>query len=385
MLLNRTKRVLGFWGGMFWPDRLSDDRPTRRCDLLDAKTALRILRSKNGESLILNGYSSLNEEAAAVLGGHRGPIHLNDLRHLCAGAAQILAERHVGFLSLDRLEVLDNATAAALARHVGDLSLRRLTALSESPEHVSLASSLSKQSGQLNLDGICTLSDQAAAALASHEGTICLKRLVELHDTPGHIALATKLAQNKGTLYLGGLKRLTAASTAALAKHQGGLNLDGLKEMQDSIAEMLAAHEGWISLNGLDHLTESAATSLAKLRGGLSMEGLDSLSSGAAKALESHRGEWLALNGLSLVCDKVAESLGNRQGGWLSLNGMTNLTDNVASNISRFDGLLVLNGIKTLSNSSIRHLCKHSGGLSLDGLNEISKSALKSLLTQGVK
>jgi hypothetical protein len=79
----------------------------------------------------------------------------------------------------------------------------------------------------LNLYDLKSLSDAAAEALSKHKGYLNLAGLESLSDTPGHIALAKKLASQKDELWLNELTSLSAAAAKALSKHEGELKLRG--------------------------------------------------------------------------------------------------------------------------------------------------------------
>ena len=53
----------------------------------------------------------------------------------------------------------------------------------------------------------------------------------------------------------------------ALANHDGYLDLDGLTSLSDKATEALANHKGSLDLSGLTSLTDHAAEALAKYRG----------------------------------------------------------------------------------------------------------------------
>ena len=110
----------------------------------------------------------------------------------------------------------------------------------------------------LDLQGLTTLSDEAAKALAQHEGWLDLNGLTTLSDEA-----AKALAQHKGeNLLLNGLTTLSDEATKALAQHKGGLGLTDLTMLSDEAAKALAQHIGWLSLNRLTTLSDEAAGAL---------------------------------------------------------------------------------------------------------------------------
>jgi hypothetical protein len=99
------------------------------------------------------------------------------------------------------------------------------------------------------------------------------------------------LAQHKGRrLYLNGLTTLSAEAATALAQHKGALFLNGLTTLSAEAATALAQHEGReLALDGLTTLSDETAKALAQYKGDLSLNGLSTLSDEAAKALAQHK------------------------------------------------------------------------------------------------
>jgi predicted component of type VI protein secretion system len=127
------------------------------------------------------------------------------------------------------LTSLSDAAAEALSKHEGELDLSGLESLSDSPGRVVLAAKLASQKGDLDLSGLESLSDAVAEALSKHRGELKFRNLTSLNDSPGHVALAEKLASQKDVLWLYGLKSLSDAAAEALSKHKGDLNLGSYK------------------------------------------------------------------------------------------------------------------------------------------------------------
>ena len=129
------------------------------------------------------------------------------------------------------------------------------------------AVTLANHKGILYL-GLTSMSDKAAEALANHGGVyLSLNGLTSLSDSLGHIALTEKLANYEGNLYLDGLASLSDNAAETLAKHKGNLYLRGLTSLGDNLAEVLAKHKGDLYLWGQTSLSDNAAEALAKYRG----------------------------------------------------------------------------------------------------------------------
>jgi hypothetical protein len=193
-------------------------------------------------------------------------------------AASIILERIHG-MSLEALEAVQS-----IAKHQGNFLLR-----------------------------VNSLSDEEAKVLAIHEGELSLEGLQSLSDSPGHIALAQKLAhQNCGGIYLYSLESLSDEAAKALAQHNGDLSLDQLESLSDDAVKALAKHKRHLSL-GLRSLSDDAAEALAMHEGHLSLHLLLSLSDEAAKALAKHKGD-LFLSSLDFISDEAAKTLAEHQG-----------------------------------------------------------------------
>jgi hypothetical protein len=78
-------------------------------------------------------------------------------------AARLSSDERGNNLILDRVTSISNDAAEALAKHEGGLSLNGLTTLSDEA-----AKALAKHQGLLDLNGLTTISDEAAAALRTN-------------------------------------------------------------------------------------------------------------------------------------------------------------------------------------------------------------------------
>lgn len=167
------------------------------------------------------------------------------------------------------------------------------------------ANVVARQTGELNLSALVSLSPEVAEALANQKPPTYLRT----------------------NLILNGLTTLEARAAAALAKRQpdrdgesGDLYLNGLQSLTPEAAEALAQGQGTIWLNGLTTLSDGAAKGLAKCKVGLFLDGVTSLSDAAAESLAKHE-NYLSLRGLSEISDKVARSLAQHKIGPLKLHG----------------------------------------------------------------
>jgi tartrate dehydratase beta subunit/fumarate hydratase class I family protein len=196
--------------------------------------------------------------------------------------------------------------------------------------------------GPLLLNGLTTLSAEAAKGLAQHKGALSLAGLTTLSDE-----VAAALAQHEGALLLTGLTTLSAEAATALAQHRGvWLSLHGLTTISDEVATALAQHTGRLSLNGLTTLSPEAIKALARHKGALEFDGLTTLSAEAVKALAQHKGTMS-----------------------LSLAGLTTLSAEAVKALARYNGTLYLNGLTTLSDEAAKALAQHEGSLSLASIS----------------
>ena len=156
---------------------------------------------------------------------------------------------------------------------------------------------VARQTGELDLSGLISLSPEVAEALANQKPPTYLRT----------------------NLILNGLTTLDAEAAAALAKRKpdgsgesGMLYLKGLQSLTPEAAEALAQCRGWIWLDGVTTLSDGAAEALAKCKVPLGLDGVTSLSDTAAESLAQHE-HYLSLKGLSEMSDTVARSLAQRK------------------------------------------------------------------------
>jgi len=161
-------------------------------------------------------------------GSKSGFTHMED------GAAALLAGASYP-LTLNRLVTLSPYAAACLGKHAGGtLELNGLLEISDG-----VAEGLSTRTKTLSLNGLVRLTDASAMHLSRCAAKLSLRGLTELADTPGHLALAAKLASQQGDLVLDGLERLGPKVAAKLSEHGGRLALRGLTSVDDAVLTAL--------------------------------------------------------------------------------------------------------------------------------------------------
>ena len=429
--------------------------------------------------LSLNGLTSLSSETAEALGQHKGQLHLDGLTSLSPEAARALA-RHNGELSLNGLTSLSDEAGVALAKHTGGrlylkgvkslstevgkalaqrkgggpthkicldgletLTVEAAAALADSHPHnwdgqlpglktvpVDVAKALAKRQHGLSMEGLTSLSDEAAKALHGKLGgnlprltslTVeCAKVIAKsqrslnfdgLTALPDDVALVIGGKEgSSGNLHLNGLTSLTPIAAKAICQREGDLYLNGLTTIPDDTLKSLAEHKSpgyarpvvflrgltklsddgavllaaWPKWSGelpaLTALSEKTATALASSRNwDGKLPAVKTLSVETARALARRQGN-LALDGVAELSDEAAVALAEHRGGTLSLNGLKNLSDAAATALTRHDGRLSLTGLATLSERAAGALAKHPGDwLILDGLTTLTELAAKAL------
>lgn len=378
--------------------RLAQDRSGRllldRLNTLPTEAARELARFDGW--LSLNGLASLSNESAEGLGQHRGPLHLNGLTKLSDQAAAALG-RHYGELSLNGLTSLSEEAAKSLAKHTGGrLYLNGVTTLSTPAVQALAQRKGGGPSNQLRLDGLTSLTAEAATALAGMHPHQWDGRLPSLKTLPEEVARA--LTGREGGLALEGLTTLSDGAARvlgpklngrlpalqalspelarALAKTRGPIVLDGLTALSDDAAVALAndQHRGDLHLNGLTTLSPVAARALCKREGDLHLNGLATLSEQTLKALAEHRSPGYArpvvyLRGLTTLSDENAAILAAWPKWCGELPALTTLSERAAASLAssrNWDGKLP--GLKVLSPEVARALAQRRGNLSLDAL-----------------
>lgn len=439
--------------------------------------------AKHEGLLSLNALKSLTDETAMALVQHKGQLHLDGLTSLSPEAAKALA-RHQGELSLNGMLLLSDEVGVALAKHTGGrlylkgvkslstevgkalaqrkgggpthkvcldgvetLSVEAASALAEAHPHnwdgrlpglknvpVDVANALARRQHGLSMEGLISLSDEAAKALGGKLGgnlprlnslTVESAKAIagpvpgQFHRTlnldgltalPDDVALALGGKDSRGNLYLNGLTTLTPIAAKAICQREGDLYLNGLTSISDDTlkaitehkspgyakpvvylkgltklsgdnAAMLAAWPKWCGeLPVLTSLDDKAAMALATSRNwDGKLPAVTQISVEVATSLAPRRGD-LMLDGLAELSDDVAAALAEHRGGTLSLNGLKKLSDKAAVALARHDGRLSFTGLTSLSDNAAAALAKHpSDWLILDGLTTLTDPVAKVL------
>ena len=301
-----------------------------------------------------------------------------EVKTLSADQAKQLAQDKSGRLLLNGLTTLSPEAARELAKPEGWLSLNGLTTLSNEA-----AVELGRHQGALHLNGLTKITDESARALAGHRGELSLNGLTSISDES-----ARAFARHTGgKLYLKGLTTLSGEAAKALALRKGGgpmyqVYLDGVTTLSVEAAAALAEmhpHNWDGRLPAFKTVTVDVAQALAKRQHGLSMEGLTTISDEVAVVLLPKIGG--ELPGLTSLSPVAAKALAQTRGG-LNFDGLKTLSDETAKEIEKIGNGragLYLNGLTTLSPVAARSICKREGDLFLNGLTTIPDETLKAL------
>ena len=290
-----------------------------------------------------------------------------------------------GALMLTSLESLDAETAAVLADYdEGPLFLDGLTTLS--PE---AARALQKFKGGprsyasfgrcLSLAGLETLSPEAAAELAAFPGEALFLGVQELPA-----AAFRSLMKFQRRLYLPRLGGIPAGAAESMADYRGpGLSILGLTTLSSEEARVLAGlGNRW---NGrLPNVTNVAAETAEVLAGfkgvRLDLDGA-SLSAEAVRQLTGFPGV-LLLRGLTqtTLSDEMLTALAEFKGGGLGLDGVTALSTDLAKRLTTFaTQFLFLDDVTALTPEAAQALAGFPGTVSLDGLRELTPELIRAL------
>jgi len=195
-------------------------------------------------------------------------LSLAGLRKLTPGVARALGS-HKGTLVLDGLRELDDEAAAGLKHHFGSLDLNGLRTLSPSA-----ARALAHGGGKwpaclphmiairLHLNGLRSLSVEAARELAAYQGTLWLGGLRELTPSIAAALGEFRPLDRLDRLCLNGLRSLSPEAARNLAPIEATLCLDGLTSISPELAEALVDVKGRIHLYGVRSISCEAAAIL---------------------------------------------------------------------------------------------------------------------------
>ena len=242
--------------------------------------AAAILASIQNEdvTLTLRSIKKLDADLATSLGRFRAFLRLPNLAEITEMQARQLAEGNVS-LRVEATTDMSTAAVRELVRSRGrikfnapEILARHAAAFGDA--HCDLrigggadgkADLVLSRSGASGITLCCNdLSDEAAAALARFSGIIRLPHLEHLRSTPGHVALAAKLAQQctKGSNWFP-IQSLGREAARAIAETPAPeINL-GLRILSPEVAVELSRFTGNLTMLGLECLSAEVSAALA--------------------------------------------------------------------------------------------------------------------------
>jgi hypothetical protein len=396
---------------------------TARLDLLQfesvALDAAAKLASDGPDPLILNGVNYISVEVATELSRYKGKgLQLDGLPKMTAEVAKALLQSKPSFeLSLNGLTSIDDEAAAVLAWHKGKLcieAVRRLLDTYRKPWLTEHTRELLEQVQRVQ-DFEDLFSDPDEACINEYDRTFDEWPWTNLHpEAAAHLSRLVRSADGLGwNLNLNKVTTLNESTAGYLGKCLLHVNvhLNGVTHISETVALALALPEReepktlpssgsslsdfereklrqqpffWLrdkdvpllSLNGLEELPGDVATSLAMWKGAsLRLGGLTSFGAGSIEALANWKGHTLTLSGHSLMQIEYVRSLATWQGTTLVLVGTTHLTVHVADALAQWMGTdLTITSLKDLSPKAAEALATWSG-VSLDIAIPVNMSA----------
>lgn len=208
-------RLLTFTKHERWALRASQRGQFGFTQLLDPRLARYL--AAGPAPVRLNSLESLSLPIARQLARSRSSLHLRAVSRLDIPTATALANHRGETLALDGLTSLTDEMAATLARHQGEgLSLDGISRIEPS-----IAAVLAEYRGRLALNGLSSLTPAVATQLADHRGNAL--SLAGIRQLAPETAMA--LAGYEGDLYLEGLDDLTGELARAFHDFTGKLQL----------------------------------------------------------------------------------------------------------------------------------------------------------------
>ncbi len=175
----------------------------RRMKSLNVDSARLLLQQMRGRGIIQIPYvQELHVEEAAVLSEYGGELQLHGLRSISEEVAGVLS-RLPGSLLLGKDVNID----VRIARHISKVGCGLMLCCPTLSDEV--IHELAKPSYDLSLDGLTSLSLNAATSLSNHEGELFLDSLTSLTEE-----IAILLSKHRGSVFLTGMNNSFALSEA---------------------------------------------------------------------------------------------------------------------------------------------------------------------------
>lgn len=232
----------------------------RSLSAISDKSAEALGRTKGG--LCLDSLLEVSEKGLKLLSNHDGDLNLDRLKKISDLASEALGRHERGCLYLNGIKSISNTSALNLSFHKGGMFLGGIKELKNFPGHIALACALSTQKHEiLYLNELKILESGPAKCLSNYKGELMLNHLNYLSDEA-----AVELTAFKGKgLYLKGLKNPSDSILQILSNCKCNLHLSSLKILTINGAKSLSNHEGKLFLNNYDlTISDEAAKFLSK-------------------------------------------------------------------------------------------------------------------------
>lgn len=265
-----------------------------------------------------------------------------------------LAERFLAILQsgdwvdLSSFTAIHDDGAAVLSQYDGDLDLDGLTSLSE----VAAKSLASSSAGILSLKGLVYLPDAAANALGCFQGSVLsLDGLQSLTD-----AAARGLGHFQGSLSLNGLTRLSTKAIKSLLANGAALSLKGLDEIPDTLAKQFADAGSWPELclkrfpASTGHIALAQAIAANISHSIAETERMEVLEPDVARAFAGTTAH-LAFPAVRVISLEVAQALATHKKGNLRLFSVEQVSEPVAESLVKHGPKLFLASLDSLDNT----------------------------------
>lgn len=190
------------------------------------------------QSNLALGLVDLSPPVAAELAKHKGFLSFNRLSDVSDSVAEKLGQ-HQGGLSLSGLTELTETASEELAKSTGVLDLNGLTKLTDRQ-----AGFFSRHKGGLHLNGLSTLTASQAADLGQTEGRLMLKGIVALpEEVAAGLCQHPRTAGGSSVVVLDGVTSLSDQAAVHFESIQCTFYLMGLVDFSDRAAQSLSKKE----------------------------------------------------------------------------------------------------------------------------------------------
>jgi hypothetical protein len=193
--LSQTRHALSFFNFEFTSPELLAAVVSGRCPILLlpapnlSEANAEVLSQFKGDQLTVTQMTRLSPEAAKALSRcEMVSLSLLSLDHLSEEAAEELSRCRTDWLTIGSLESISETTASALSRFQGQRLRLYITHISETA-----ASALSRFQGQRLTLSLIHISEEVAVALSHYDGLLWLNGLRTLPDAAAHALAGRKL------------------------------------------------------------------------------------------------------------------------------------------------------------------------------------------------